>query len=522
MNSPLIPLIAYLLLSIGIAFYANHQGKKALDLEKAKGKNSFLEEYFLGSRSLGGFVLAMAVTASYASASSFVGGPGVAYTLGLSWVLLAMIQVPTTFLTLGVLGSKFAKVTREMNCLTLIDYLYKRYNSSAIVLLSSLALVIFFVAAMIAQFIGGARLFQAVTGYSYEIGLILFACTVILYTTIGGFRAVAITDTLQGLVMMIASCALLIAVLQATNGVENAVQGLKAIDPGLISPYGAGSAIDATITEGEKSVPIPMMLSFWVLVGLGILGLPQTVQKCMAYKDNKSLQDAMLIGTIVIGFLLLAMHLCGAFGRVLYPNLESGDLIIPTLTLDLFSPFFAGVFIAGPMAAIMSTVDTMLLLASASIVKDLYIHFILKKDISESHAIQLKKKQRAVFSRDFTDDEEIQAMKIKLFSFITTFALGLFVFVIAHNPPDLLVWINLFAFGGLEAVFLFPFVFGLFWKRANAKGALASMIFGLSSYFFFTLVPLMPYKINAIVPSLCIAGLSFIITTLLTTRDSNI
>ncbi len=481
MNNAIYPLIAYLILSLCIAFYARNQARTRLNSQAS----SFLEEYFLGSRSLGGFVLAMAITASYASASSFVGGPGVAYSLGLGWVLLAMIQVPTTFLTLGVLGSRFARVTRELSCVTLTDFLYKRYQSSFLILIASLALVLFFVTAMVAQFIGGARLFQSVTGYSYEMGLILFALTVVIYTSIGGFRAVAITDGLQGIVMLIASFALLFAVLQATNGVENAVQELKQIDPALITPYGP-----------KHAIPLPMMLSFWVLVGIGVLGLPQTVQKCMAYKDTKSLRQAMLIGTIIIGFLLLALHLAGAFGRVLFPNLASGDLIIPTLTLELFSPFWAGVFIAGPMAAIMSTVDTMLLLASAAIVKDLYIHFILKNDISK-----------------------MQEKTLKTSSFIVTFLLGICVFLAAMNPPDLLVWINLFAFGGLEAVFLFPFILGLYWEKANAQGALTSIVLGLGSYVFFSLNPILPYKINAIVPSLFIAGLAFYLVSSLTAKN---
>ncbi len=367
-NNPIFPLILYLCLSLSIAFYARQKGKNLI----SSGQTSFLEEYFLGSRSLGGFVLAMSITASYASASSFIGGPGVAYSMGLSWVLLAMIQVPTTFLTLGVLGSRFALVTEELKCITITDFIYKRYQSSLLLLITSLALVIFFMAAMLAQFIGGARLFQSVTGYSYEMGLLLFAITVTIYTTIGGFRAVALSDALQGIVMLIASFALIFVVLQATNGVENAIFSLKEIDAGLISPFGP-----------KNSVPIPMMMSFWVLVGIGVLGLPQTVQKCMAYKDKKALQDALVIGTNIIGFLVLSLELAGVFGRVLFPDLLVGDLIIPTLTLELFSPFFAGIFIAGPLAAIMSTVDTMLLLASASIVKDLYIHFILKEDISK-------------------------------------------------------------------------------------------------------------------------------------------
>lgn len=130
----------------------------------------------------------MSIIASYTSASSFVGGPGVAYKLGLSWVLLAMIQVPTTFLTLGVLGKRFAIMARKTRSVTLTDFLRARYRSDAVVVLCSLALLVFFMAAMLAQFIGGARLFQAVTGYPYIVGLALFGLTVILYTAVGGFR----------------------------------------------------------------------------------------------------------------------------------------------------------------------------------------------------------------------------------------------------------------------------------------------------------------------------------------------
>ncbi len=489
MNSSLYPLIAYLIFSLFIAFYARKKTNKVLQNENS----SFFEEYFLGSRSLGGFVLAMTVTASYASASSFIGGPGLAYTLGLSWVLLAMIQVPTTFLTLGFLGSRFHYISKQMQCLTITDFLYKRYNSSFLVALSSISMVIFFMAAMLAQFIGGARLFQAVTGYSYEVGLCIFAITVAIYTSVGGFRAVALSDALQGIIMLIAAFALIFIVVDTLDGIENAVYSLSQIDYGLISPYGP-----------DNAVPIPMMLSFWVLVGIGILGLPQTVQKCMVYKDKEAMKEAMLIGTLIVGFLLLALHLSGAFGRVLYPNLDSGDLIIPTLTLELFPPLLAGIFIAGPLAAIMSTVDTMLLLSSAAIIKDLYIHFILKKDITLAHS-----------------DNIIESKKMRKLTILITFTLGIIVLIAALNPPSLLVWINLFAFGGLEVVFFFPFIFGLYYENANAKGAISSILCGLSAYIYFTLNPIDYYKINAIVPSLSISAVIFIIVSLATKDDKD-
>lgn len=473
MNIALIPLIGYLALTLLFALWAQRQAKQG-------AHRGFIEEYFIGGRTMGGFVLAMTIIASYTSASSFVGGPGVAYKLGLGWVLLAMIQVPTTFLTLGVLGKRFAMLGRRVNAVTITDFLYARYRSNTVVVLCSLAILLFFAASMVAQFIGGARLFQAVTGYPYETGLILFGVTVVLYTAVGGFRAVALTDALQGVVMLIASVVILFAVVRAGGGMEQCIQTLKGIDAGLITPSGAGGAI-----------PAPMLFSFWILVGLGILGLPQTTQRCFGYKNSKSMHDAMVMGTLIIGFLLLFMHLAGVLGRAVMPGLTSGDLIIPSLILKLLPPFWAGVFVAGPLAAIMSTVDTMLLLVSASIIKDLYVRYRLKNNVSG-----------------------ISAKKLSRMSFYCTLAAGVLVFFASFNPPDLLVWINLFAFGGLEAVFLWPVVLGMYWKKANAAGAICSMLAGVAAFMLLSAGKIPLGGVHPIVPTCVLSLFAFYIGSL--------
>ena len=468
MNIALVPLVGYLVLTLLLAMWAQRQGAK-------KNGGSFVEEYFIGGRTMGGFVLAMTIIASYTSASSFVGGPGVAYKLGLGWVLLAMIQVPTTFLTLGVLGKRFAMVGRRIHAVTITDFLYARYRSDAVVILCSVAVLIFFAASMIAQFIGGARVFQAVTGYPYEVGLALFGVTVVVYTAVGGFRAVAVTDALQGVVMLLASVVILFAVVRAGGGMEQCIQTLKGMDPGLISPSGP-----------DGSIPAPMLFSFWILVGLGILGLPQTTQRCFGYRDSRSMHDAMIMGTLIIGFLLLFMHLAGVLGRAVMPGLTSGDLIIPSLILELLPPFWAGVFVAGPLAAIMSTVDTMLLLVSASIIKDLYIRYRLKNDASR-----------------------LSSGKIGRMSFCCTLAVGVLVFLASFDPPDLLVWINLFAFGGLEAVFLWPVVLGMYWKKANAAGAVCSMVAGVVCFMLLSIFNVPLGGVHAIVPTCVVSLLAF-------------
>jgi sodium/pantothenate symporter len=408
----------------------------------------FLEEYFIGNRSMGGFVLSMTIVTTYISASSFIGGPGMAYKLGLGWVLLAMIQVPTTFLTLGVLGKRFAIITRRIGSMTITDLLRTRYNSDFLVIITAIAMISFFMALMLAQFKGGAHLFQTVTGYSYEAGLIIFGLSVVIYTAVGGFRGTVLTDALQGIVMLIASVIILFSIIKIGGGVENCINTLKQIDPGLIAPTGANDAI-----------PQPMILSFWILVGLGVLGLPQTVQKCMGYKDSKSMHNAMLIGTLSIGFMLLCVHLAGALGRAVIPDIENSDLAMPTFTVRLLHPILAGVFIAGPLAAITSTVNTMLLMSCGVIIKDLYIHYVLKGNANQT-----------------------SQKTIRIASIAVTLVIGIIVFIAALNPPDLLVWINLFAFGGLEATFLFPILLGIYWKKANAAGAVLSVLTGVSSY----------------------------------------
>ncbi|MDY5390931.1 sodium/pantothenate symporter [Cloacibacillus porcorum] len=476
----IVPLILYFILIMGIAIWGSRAAGKRSD---TKG---FMEEYFIGSRSMGGFVLAMAIITTYTSASSFVGGPGVAYNVGLGWILLSMIQVPTAFLTLGVLGKRFALIARRTNAVTITDFIRARYGSDLVVILASLSLLVFFMASMLAQFIGGARLFESVTGYSYQTGLLIFGLTVVIYTTVGGFRAVVLTDTIQGVMMLFASLAILYAVITAGGGVESIMQTLYSIDPQLLTPTGGGNAI-----------PKPFILSFWVLVGIGILGLPQTTQKCLGYKDSRSMHNAMIIGTFVVGFTMLAMHLVGAMGRAVIPDITVGDLAVPTLTVRLMSPFWAGIFIAGPLAAIMSTVDSMLIMCSAAIVKDLYFHYIVKND-----------------------ESRLSPKKVRGMSLVVTAVVGVLVFFAAMKPPSLLVWINLFAFGGLEAVFFCPTLFGLYWKRANSTGAILSMICGAAAFFWFNITKTSIAGTTAIVPTLVIAIAAFVAGSLLGRPES--
>lgn len=459
----IIPIFIYILAILIIAWQTGKHKHKA-------GK--FMEEYFIGSRSMGGLVLAMTLISSYVGASSFIGGPGVAYNLGLSWVFLACIQVPTAFFTLGILGKKLAIISRKINGVTITDYLRARYESNLVIVLASLMMLIFFIGTIVAQFVGGARLFESVTGLSYNFGLILFTAVVIIYTTFGGFRAVTITDAIQGIVMLLATGLLFFIILEKGNGMENIMQSILKTNPTLLTP------------DSNGAVSKPFILSFWMLVGVGVLGLPVTEVRCMGFKDSKAMHRAMIIGTSIVGILMLGMHLVGVMGAAVEPGVEVGDKIIPILAIKNMHPILAGVFIAGPLAAIMSSVDSLLIMSSAAIVKDLYINYI-DKNPSED--------------------------KIKKLSFATSLLLGIIVFILALNPPKLLVWINLFALAGQEAAFFCPILFGLYWKRANATGAAISMVFSVVFYLYTVIMNIKIMNMHQIVPTIIFSILLFTI-----------
>ncbi len=459
----ILPLLGYLVLIAALSVFAMRKQRQG----------SFLSEYFLGSRSMGGFVLAMTLTTTYISASSFIGGPGAAYKYGLGWVLLAMIQVPAVWLSLGILGKKFAILARRYNAVTLNDMLYGRFRSPLLIWLASLSLLVAFIGAMTVQFIGGARLLETAAGIPYDTGLLIFGGTIALYTAFGGFRASVLNDAMQGLVMLLGTFLLLFAVIHHAGGLVTAVNKLQTIDPQLLSPEGVGHVITPTFLS-----------SFAVLVCFGVIGLPHTAVRCISYKDSKAMHRAIILGTIVVAILMLGMHLAGALGRAVLPNLTVPDQVIPALMITVLPPMAAGIFLAAPMAAIMSTINAQLLQASATLIKDLYLRIAPQQSGNET--------------------------RLRILSGTITLVLGLLLLLAAWNPPDMIIWLNLLAFGGLEAVFLWPLVLGLYWERANAAGAISAMLAGAGSYTLLASLKIELWGFHPIVPSLTLSLLAFL------------
>ena len=444
-NAAIYPVIGFLIILLIVGIYANR------DLKKSK---NFQKDYFIAGRSLGGVVLAMTLVATYGSVSSFVSGPGIAWNLGYGWVVFAAPQIITGFLILGVIGKKLAVLSRKTEALTIIDVIDARFHNKSLALLLSLVLLIFFTAMVVGQFIGGAQIFAAITGLDYKFGLILFATVTVIYTS-SGFKAVVLTDTVCAILMIIGMFCLGYVILDKGNGLDGINATLATLnldDEGFSNNFkpNAGGAL-----------PWSLLFSAWILVGFATVGLPQSAVRCLTYKTTQDLHKAMIVATIVCGALMIGMTLLGVLARGIVLNMPNGgtDAVIPELIVHEMHPLLAGITIIGPLAATMSTVSSLLIAASSAIVRDLYIQLVGAR----SHS-------------------QMSIKRNKLMTVLITLTLGIISIILALYPMDIVAWVNLFAFGGLESAFLWPLVLGLFWKRMNAGGALLGVIFGLGIY----------------------------------------
>ena len=423
----LLPVFCFLMFMLGVSFYIQYVSRK-------ERSTNFARDYFIGGYSLGGFVLAMTTVATYSSVSTFVGGPGMAWLVGYGWLYMAIVQVVVVFLVLGVFGKKISMISRKINAITVIDVIRSRYQSDFLANMSALFIVLFFCGTMVAQFVGAAKLFEAVTGFSYLTGLTLFGLIVVFYTTVGGFKGVAVTDAICAIAMLVGLGILFTSMLNAGGGYDKIMEYISTNHHDMLEPLSQGK------------MPVSLYISQWLLVGICTLALPQSVVRGISFKDTKALHKAMLIGTITIG----AMTLVATWIGVLSKGILMEDLAAYGNSVDNITPLTI-VKTMGPLCSL-------LLSSSSSIIKDVYMREMEKRNV------------------------EVSNDKIKNLSMLATVVLGLIVYVVAIAPPSVIWQINMFAFGGLETAFFWVLLFGLFWPKANRAGAIMAMLGGVVCY----------------------------------------
>jgi SSS family solute:Na+ symporter/sodium/pantothenate symporter len=442
-----IALALFTLISLGLGVVAN----------LAQRKGSFLEKYFLGSRSLGAF--AVALTAAVMSGGTFMGFPSLVYSFG--WVVALWIAsymvAPLT--VLGPLGKRVGQLSRKTGAITLPDLFRERFGSPSLGLLTSILVMFFLATNLVAQFAAGARIMKIViptaaanyvfggnvvgsAGPEYLLGLLIFAATVIAYTTYGGFLAAIWTDVFQSIIMAIGVMLLWPLAMSAAGGLEHAtLAGMAQTDAGFA--FGPGA---------ERNFhPIGLAFSFFVMWAITGMGQPSTLVRLMAFRDSRTLRYSIIYLTIYNMLVYIPLIFIFVAARSILPGLASSDDVMPSMVIKLANPYVAGLILAAPYGAVLSTVSGWLLIISSGLVHDLY-HRFLRPTASER--------------------------EIAWVSYAATVAVGVAVAVVAVHPPTYLQLIVVFSSSGMAAAFLVPAVIGCFWRRATAAGAIAAMAGG--------------------------------------------
>jgi sodium/pantothenate symporter len=419
-------MLAYFVCLFFIGWYANK-------------KTQSVDDYYVGGRKLGGILVAFTYMASLVSAGALVGWTSLSYKWGMFFIFAATTVTVSTFLCWYFLGSKVMRTSKELNMYTIPDFLESRFESKAARLVASVALIVFMIPLMVAQYKAAGLMVNMITGIPYDYAVILFGAIVFLYVAFGGYLAVVYTDIAQGLIMLVGISVLLGAAFIKTNG-------LLGVQYAALNPGGAISWPDAS-----SAVSPAFFLAFLMLTFFGALGAPNYIRGFYALKSGKALKQGFVIIITIVCVLEVVIVLLGLYGRVLFPELKDSDMTVLTMMKQLLPPFGAGLTLAALAAAMMSTMDSILIVCTSTVEND-----ILKHSLGYS----LSPGRRVLVAQ------------------LTTLVIGIISVIWGLYPPKLLALLFYPAWGVLGLIFAIVFFGGLYWKRFNAAGVITAMVCG--------------------------------------------
>ncbi len=511
MNNPeiFVVMMLYMCVVIGIGVY----------FYKKSQKNP--ENYFLGGRSLGPWVAAMSPEASDMSGWLLMGLPGVAYWCGLAdafWTALGLaIGTYVNWLIVAKRLRNYSQVAS--NSITIPDFFSNRFKEKSKVLLgiSSAFILIFFTVYASSCFVTVGKLFSTLFGFDYHVTLIIGAIFVVAYTLIGGFLAESISDFMQAIVMILALVAIIVVGVVNAGGLGAVIENTKNFDGFLSLTEIANPTVDANgkqLTQGliplfgsAKDYGLLSMVSM-LAWGLGYFGVPQVLLRFMAIRKSEDIKRSRIIATVWCVISLGAAVLIGIIGRTLLPTSDAlntaskAENIIIVLSTQYLPLIFAGLIMAGILAATISSSDSYLLIASSAVSVNIYKGIIKKEKASEKQIMWLSR--------------------------IVLVVIAIIGIIIAWNENSVIFKLVSFAWAGFGATFGPIMLFSLFWKRTTRAGAIAGMVSGAVTVFVWKLVlnPLLSasvplFAIYELLPAFIVSCIAIVVASLLSKKPSD-
>lgn len=497
----LIAMSAYILIVIGIGVFFAKRSSRSSD------------EYFLGGRSLGPWVTAMSAEASDMSGWLLMGLPGVAYWCGVADAAWTAIGLAVgTYLNWLLVAKRLRRYSiAANNSITLPDFFSNRFRedkSKPLMLISSLFILVFFTVYASSCFVTCGKLFARIFGMPYIPMMLIGAAFVLFYTVLGGFLAESASDFMQALVMIFALVTILGTATAAAGGFKAVLDNVRTI-PGFLDFFGMASPVTVDGVQqvsagspvfgeagGYGALTVISTLSW----GLGYFGMPQVLLRFMAIRKTGELKMSRRIATVWVLISLGAAVIIGLVGRALYPTAlltgSDAESIFIILSTNLLPPLFAGVIMAGILAATISSSDSYMLIAASAVSKNIY-KGILKKDADDKKVLNMGR--------------------------ITLLIIALIGVVIALDENSVIFKIVSFAWAGFGATFGPVMLFSLFWKRTNKAGAIAGMVAGGGMVFFWKLV-LKPigglFGIYELFPAFVISSIVIVLVSLMSAPPS--
>ena len=464
-----IPFYTVLVLYLGImAFIGWYAGRKT---------NS-LGDFFVLSGKAGVVVSGIAYFSTQFSMGTFLGTPGTIYGVGYAGMAISVPgAVFCMILPALLIGRKLITLGHKYGFLTMADYLTDRYDSKVMSGVLGIMMLFFLIPMMGAQIIGAGVIVHVFTGLPEWVGVVGMGIIVILYCMTGGMQGAMMTDVIQGSLMIATAIVTFVVSIVMGGGFSNINQTLHSMNEAYLTFPGANGYM-----------PWTYYVSNIVLWSFFTMGQPHLFTKFFAMKDHKTMFKAILLGTAGMFFSATLIEWAGVNGIATIQNIEKVDQIVPMILQRGLNPFLASIFIAGIVAAGMSTIDGILVTTTGAVTRDIYQKLVNKNATDES------------------------VMKL---SKVITVIIGILVICFGVFQPGSIFEINLFAFSGM-AIFVVPILFGIYWKKATAKGAIAAVVTGVISLLLFTLNPsvkALALGFHALFPTTIISAIVMVIVS---------